>query len=180
MTRPSIAVWDPLVRLFHWSLAVSFVIAWLTADEWESLHIWAGYAAGALIAFRVLWGVVGPRYARFAQFMRPPATTLGYLSATLRGREPRYIGHNPLGALMIIALMFGLAGTAVTGWMYTLDAFWGVEWVEETHELLANVMLALVFLHVAGVVFASLRHGENLVRAMVVGRKRAPAETDIA
>jgi cytochrome b len=180
MRQSSVAVWDPLVRLFHWSLAVSFVIAWLTADEWESLHIWAGYAAGALVAFRVLWGVVGPRYARFAQFMRPPATTLSYLGATLRGREPRYIGHNPLGALMIVALMLGLAATAVTGWMHTLDAFWGVEWVEETHELLANVMLALVSLHVAGVVFASLRHGENLVRAMVVGRKRAPAETDIA
>jgi cytochrome b len=180
MKQPSTAVWDPLVRLFHWSLVVSFGVAWLTADEWESLHYWSGYAAGALIAFRIIWGFVGPRYACFAQFVRSPATVLSYTGATLRGREPRYIGHNPLGALMIIALIVGLAGTAITGWMYTLDSFWGVEWVEEAHEVLANVMLGLVLLHIGGVIFASLRHRENLVRGMIVGRKRAPAEADVA
>ncbi|ESR23968.1 cytochrome b/b6 domain-containing protein [Lutibaculum baratangense] len=180
MREPSIKVWDPLVRLFHWSLAVSFAVAWLTAEDWGDLHEWAGYAAGALIAFRVVWGLVGPTYARFGNFVRSPATVTRYLSDVARGREPRYIGHNPAGGLMIVALIVGLAGTALTGWMSTLDAFWGIEWVEETHEVLANVMLGLVLLHIGGVVLASLRHRENLARAMVIGRKRAPGASDVA
>lgn len=180
MSRPSIKVWDPLVRLFHWSLAISFAVAWLTADEWKDLHEWAGYAAGALIAFRILWGLVGPKYARFSNFVRSPATVLRYLGAMIRGREARYIGHNPVGGVMIVALILGMAGTALTGWMYTLDAFWGVEWVEETHETLATLMLVLVLVHIGGVIFASLRHNENLARAMVVGRKRAPEAADVA
>ena len=168
-------VWDPLVRLLHWSLVVSFAVAWLTAEAWDDLHEWADYAAAALIGFRLIWGLVGPRFARFAQFLRSPASTLGYLSATLRGGEPRYLGHNPAGGAMIVVLLLTLLGTSATGWMYTLDAFWGVAWVEQAHNALANLMLALVALHVAGVVFASLRHRENLVRAMQDGRKRAPA-----
>ncbi|MBN1237973.1 MAG: cytochrome b/b6 domain-containing protein [Gammaproteobacteria bacterium] len=180
MGEPSIKVWDPLVRLFHWSLAVSFAVAWLTAEDWRDLHEWAGYAAAALIAFRIVWGLVGPSYARFGSFLRSPVTVARYLGDMARGRERRYIGHNPVGGVMIIALIVGLAATALTGWMYTLDAFWGVEWVEETHEVLANVMLALVLIHIAGVAFASLRHRENLVRAMLVGRKRAPGRADIA
>lgn len=173
-------VWDPLVRLFHWSLVASFAVAWLTADEWDALHEWAGYAAAALIGFRLLWGLAGPRYARFAQFIRSPRLTVNYIRASIRGQEPRYLGHNPLGAIMIVGLILAMAGTALTGWMYTLDAFWGVEWVEEMHELLANMLLIMVVVHVSGVVLSSLRHRENLVRAMINGRKRAPAASDIA
>ncbi len=180
MTATSVKVWDPLVRLFHWSLAASFLVAWLTADEWGDLHHWAGYAAGALIGFRILWGLVGPRYARFGQFVRSPATVVRFGIAMLRGQEPRYVGHNPVGAVMILALIVLMAATATTGWMFTLDAFWGVEWVEELHGALANLMLFLVVVHVSGVLFASLRHRENLVHAMVVGRKRAPEAADIA
>ena len=180
MAGATVRVWDPLVRIFHWSLAASFAVAWITADEWDSLHEWAGYAAAALIAFRLAWGLAGPKYARFSQFVRAPSEVLGYLKATLRGDEPRYLGHNPAGGLMIAGLLAGLAGTALTGWMTTLDTFWGVEWVEETHETLATLLLVMVGLHVAGAIFASIRHGENLVRAMVTGRKRAPDPMDIA
>ncbi|WP_108659631.1 cytochrome b/b6 domain-containing protein [Acuticoccus kandeliae] len=180
MAGPDIKVWDPLVRLFHWSLVASFAIAWLTADDWRDLHEWAGYAAGALIAFRLLWGFAGPRYARFSQFVRSPGTIARYLGSMLRGGEVRYVGHNPAGGAMIIALILCMGGTALTGWMYTRDAFWGVDWVLATHETLANTMLALVALHVLGVVVASLRHRENLARAMVVGRKRAPGIGDVA
>jgi cytochrome b len=176
----TLKVWDVAVRLFHWSLVVSFAVAWLTAEEWDDLHEWAGYAAAALIGFRLIWGLIGPRYARFSQFLRAPGTVLAYLVGMARGRERRYVGHNPAGAAMIVALLLALAGTATTGWMYTLDAFWGVAWVEQTHKLLADGMLALIGLHVAGVVIASLRHHENLVRAMVTGRKRAAAQGDIA
>jgi len=176
----TVKVWDPFVRLFHWSLVVSFAIAWLTAEQWDDLHEWAGYAAAALIGFRLVWGLVGPRYARFTQFIRTPRKTWDYVRASIRGNEARYLGHNPAGAMMIVGLIVAMAGTALTGWMYTLDAFWGVEWVEETHELLANLMLIMVGVHVAGVILASLRHKENLVRAMINGRKRAPGTSDIA
>ncbi|GAB4223683.1 MAG: cytochrome b/b6 domain-containing protein [Kiloniellaceae bacterium] len=176
----SIRVWDPLVRIFHWSLVASFAVAWISADEWDDLHIWAGYAAAGLIAFRLVWGLVGPRYARFSQFLRAPGTVAAYLKDLAGGRERRYLGHNPAGAAMILALLVGLAALCLTGWMYTLDMFWGEEWVEEAHEALANLLLVLVALHLAGVVLASLKHHENLVRAMITGRKRAPAGDDAA
>ncbi|HVI31034.1 cytochrome b/b6 domain-containing protein [Phenylobacterium sp.] len=179
MDQPSIRVWDPLVRLFHWSLAASFAVAWLTADAWEDLHRWAGYAAAALIVFRLVWGLVGPRYARFRQFVRRPGATAAYLAAMLQGREPRHLGHNPAGAAMIVALLAVLGVTALTGWLYTTDAFWGAEWVEETHEAAASLMLLLVIGHIAGVTLASLRHRENLASAMLTGRKRAPSPADI-
>jgi cytochrome b len=179
MLEPTVKVWDPIVRLFHWCLVVSFAVAWLTADTWDDIHEFAGYAAAALIGFRLVWGLVGPRYARFTQFVRSPRETLRYLGNMIRGRERRHLGHNPAGGMMVVGLIVVLAGTALTGWMYTTDAFWGVEWVEETHEFLANLMLILVTLHVAGVVFASFRHRENLARAMVIGRKRAPQSGDV-
>lgn len=175
----TVKIWDPIVRLFHWSLVVSFAVAWLTADEWDRLHEWAGYAAAALIGFRLMWGLVGPRYARFSQFVRSPSEVAAYVRATIKGKEPRYLGHNPAGGLMIMGLIVAMAGTAATGWMLTLDAFWGAEWVEEAHEVLANLMLFMVAGHLAGVVFASLRHKENLVRAMISGRKRAAEPSDV-
>jgi cytochrome b len=175
MTR----IWDVPVRIFHWSLVASFAIAWVTADEWNDLHEWAGYAAGALIAFRLAWGVVGSHYARFSQFVRTPRHIAAYLRDIVNGREARYLGHNPAGGLMILALVVAMAALCLTGWLYTTDAFWGEEWVEETHEALANILLALVGIHVLGVVVASYRHDENLARAMVTGSKRAPRGGDI-
>lgn len=143
------------------------------------MHEWAGYAAGGLVAFRLVWGLVGTRYARFAQFVRSPAAVIAYLGEMLRGRERRYIGHNPAGGAMVIALMAATAGVAATGWMQTTDAYWGVGWVEEVHELLANLLLIMVVVHVGGVFLASLRHRENLVRTMVHGRKPAPTGNDV-
>lgn len=112
-----VRVWDPLVRLFHWSLVAAFAAAWLTADEVQQVHEVAGYAIMGLIAFRFAWGLVGSRYARFRQFLRGPGTTLGYLGDMVRGRERRYLGHNPAGAAMIVALLLTLSGTAFTGWL---------------------------------------------------------------
>lgn len=175
----AVKVWDPLVRLFHWSLVASFAVAWLSADEWQDLHLWAGYAAGALIAFRLVWGLIGPRTARFATFVRRPREVLDYFGAMVRGGEARHLGHNPAGGAMIIALLGGMAGLSLSGWLYTTDMFWGAEWLEETHEVLANLLLALVGLHLVGVVVASLRHRESLIRAMITGRKRAAAMGDV-
>lgn len=180
MADRTVKVWDPLVRVFHWSLVASFAFAWATAEDWEGLHEWAGYAAAALIGFRILWGVIGPKYARFSQFVRSPGVVIDYLRSAINGSERRYLGHNPAGGMMIVALILATAATALTGWMTTLPAYHGAEWVEEGHELMANLMLVLVLLHVTGVILAGFRHRENLVRAMIVGRKRAPEAADIA
>ncbi|QIG50297.1 cytochrome B [Nordella sp. HKS 07] len=180
MTNATVKVWDPLLRLFHWSLVTSFAVAWLTGDDVKDLHEWAGYAAAALVAFRVFYGLVGPRYARFGQFLRGPLATAAYARDAISGRERRYLGHNPMGAVMVIALLAMMAALALTGWLMTTDTYWGVEWLKELHETLANVLLGLVGLHVAGVVLASFRHRENLVRAMITGYKRSPLPDDIA
>ncbi|RBP14394.1 cytochrome b [Roseiarcus fermentans] len=174
-----IPVWDPFVRAFHWALAASFAVAWASSEHAETVHDAAGYVAGALVAVRVVWGFVGPRYARFAQFVRSPETVIDYVQAIGNGSERRYIGHNPAGGAMIVVLLAAVAATAFTGWMMTTDAFWGSEALQHVHSVLAHAALALVALHLAGVALASLRHRENLVRAMVVGAKRPAAPGDV-
>ncbi len=166
------------MRLFHWGLVLSFGVAWLSSRSWEQLHDWAGYAAAALILSRAAWGVFGTRYSRFSQFVRSPRTVLNYLAAIVRGDEARHIGHNPAGGAMVVALMVAMASTAVTGWMLTTDAFWGVTWMQKLHNLLAHGILLLVSVHIAGVLLASFRHRENLIAAMISGRKRA-SETEV-
>ena len=168
-----VRVWDPLVRLFHWSLVLSFGIAWLTSHRSDSIHHWAGYCALSLVSVRLVWGVIGPRHARFSLFLRRPRTIISYIFAIRRGKETRYIGHNPAGGAMVVTLIAGIVATALTGWMETTDTYFGVRWVEELHSFLAHGLLILVGLHIAGVALASYRHRENLVAAMVTGRKRA-------
>jgi cytochrome b len=153
--------------------APGFVVAWLSADDPRWLHLWSGYSALALVILRIVWGFLGPREARFVSFVRGPAATLAYLGASMRGREERYLGHNPAGGAMVVALLLGLLALCITGWMYTTDRFWGVDWVEDTHEALSNVLVALVLLHIGGVLLSSYRHRENLAGAMVTGNKRA-------
>ena len=170
--RSWVRVWDPLVRLFHWSLVVSFAVAWLSSHASDNLHMLAGYAAGGLILLRVVWGVIGTPYARFSSFVRSPATVIDYLGAILRGNEARYVGHNPAGGAMILALLAGMLVTATTGWLLTTDAFWGDERMQHLHHWSADAVLLLVGVHLAGVALASFRHRENLIAAMIVGRKR--------
>lgn len=170
---PTVRVWDPFVRIFHWSLVTLFVVAFVTGDEIERLHIAAGYAIAALIALRIVWGFIGPRHARFSDFVRSPTETLGYVRKALRRQAPRHIGHNPAGGVMVLALLAMLTAISATGFMMTTDAFWGAEWVEDLHEGLVYATLGLIALHVAGVIVSGWEHGENLVRAMITGRKRA-------
>ena len=173
--RPDmVRVWDPFVRIFHWSLVALFATAYATGDEIERVHIAAGYAIAALLALRILWGFAGPAHARFSSFVRSPREVIVYLRDVARVRAPRYLGHNPAGGLMIIALMATLVGTCVTGVMMTTDAFWGAKWVEEVHQALANLTLGLIALHVIGVLVASFEHRENLEKAMITGVKRRP------
>jgi cytochrome b len=194
-----VPVWDPLVRLFHWTLFVSFCVAWFTegelfedlqdrlSGEWLQLvHIWAGYTIAGLLVFRVLWGFVGPRYARFSDFVYSPGVVLAYVRDVLRLRARRTVGHNPAGGAMIVALLLGLTATIVTGLaLYGADKGLGplagmlaessdaaIDTLKEAHEVATNFTLLLVAGHLLGVVWETLLHRENLVRAMITGRKR--------
>jgi cytochrome b len=167
-----VRVWDIGVRLFHWGLVAGVLAAYLSEDS-RSLHRIFGYAVMGLIAFRLIWGLVGTQHARFASFLPGPVRLLAYLRDMARGREARHLGHNPAGATMIVALLAVLGGISATGYMMGMDAYFGVEWVEDAHEALVNGLIVLVMLHVAGVAVASRRHGENLVKAMVTGLKAA-------
>jgi cytochrome b len=184
-TRPDdqVYVWDPFVRLFHWTLVLTFAVAYLTEDDLLTVHVWAGYAVGALLIARILWGFVGTAHARFSDFVVGPGTTLGYLRDLLRFRAERHLGHSPGGAAMILLLIGFLAATVVTGLVvYGGDQQAGPlagmfsketgESMEEVHELIANITLALVILHVSAVLFASYAFRENLVRSMFSGYKR--------
>lgn len=168
----TVKVWDPFVRLFHWSLVTLFLAAYLTGEDAGRVHITAGYTIAGLIALRIAWGFVGPRHARFSNFVRSPRAVLAYLRDVALRRAPRYLGHNPAGGAMIAGLLVMLLGTGATGYMMTTDAFWGAKWVEEIHEAFANLTVGLVVFHVLGVLFSSLMHGENLVKSMITGRKR--------
>ena len=201
-TSPTVPVWDFAVRLFHWSLVVAFTIAYLTEDEFEDLHVWSGYIVLGLVLFRIVWGLVGTRYARFTQFIYSPARVIEYIVSLVKGNPKHYTGHNPAGGYMVIALLLTLLGTTLSGLVvYGLEgkgplanttlviipaahangddqlADDGKEspeeerW-EEIHEVLANITLFLVILHILGVIASSIAHRENLVRAMITGRKK--------
>jgi cytochrome b len=203
-----ILVWDPLVRFGHWTLVAAFAVAYLSAEEEaggpDPLHVWGGYVVGAIVVLRVLWGFVGPRHARFGDFVRGPIETVVYLRDLLLGRARRYVGHSPAGGAMVIALLVCLAATVATGMMAYGEQGKGLlaaggamvegsarpdrdqaehgtrrgerqsaeSTVGELHNLLANIILALVVAHIFGVAAASFVHRENLVLAMITGRKR--------
>lgn len=170
-----VLVWDLPTRLFHWLLAASFLGAYLVSESerWRGVHALLGYTAAALIAFRLLWGVAGTRYARFSGFALSLRALSGYLKSLVTGAPRHYVGHNPAGSWAVVALLALVAATAVSGWA-VLNAV-GPGWLEDLHEACANATLALVALHVAAVVVSSFLHRENLVRAMVTGSKRAAA-----
>jgi cytochrome b len=204
-----IRVWDPIVRIGHWVLVVGFFTAYFTGDEFFQQHLWAGYAVAATVAIRIVWGVIGPKHARFSSFVRSPAVVFAYVSDLVKGRGKRHVGHNPAGGAMIVALLISLAGTAGTGMaLYAVEDnkgplagimtagpqlaepantgargdeddedeagehAGGEDIWEGLHSVFVYFTLGLVALHVGGVVFSSLAHKENLVRAMVTGRKR--------
>ncbi len=173
MSPATVRVWDPFVRIFHWSLVALFAIAFLTGDEAERLHVAAGYAIAGLLALRVVWGFIGPPHARFADFARSPRAAIAHLRDALWFRARRHLGHNPAGGLMIIAMLVMLTGTCATGYLLTTDAYWGMHAIEEMHGAFASATVALIALHVVGVLVTSLLQRENLIKAMITGRKRA-------
>ena len=202
-SRPaSTLVWDPVVRFGHWALVAAFAVAYLSAEEEaggpDPLHVWGGYVVGVLVVLRVVWGFVGPRHARFSDFVRSPIVALVYFKDLLYGRARRYIGHSPAGGAMVIALLVCLAATVATGLIAYGEEGKGPlavvmvtdaneagsralaerrggeteSTIGELHGLMANITVALVVAHIFGVVVASVVHKENLVLAMITGRKR--------
>ena len=175
-----ILVWDAPVRVFHWLLVLSFFGAYITAESerWRLLHVTLGYTLGGLVAFRILWGLVGTRYARFSSFVKGPSAVLAYLRSLKSPKPEHSVGHNPAGAVAIVLLLLSSVALVATGWSVYNDV--GGEWLSEVHEVVGNLMLLLVGVHVAGVVVASWRHRENLVRAMVTGKKDGQPQQGIA
>jgi len=180
----SVKVWDPLVRVFHWSLMLFFLLAFITEDDWMKLHVWAGYAVAMLIAFRLVWGVVGTRTARFRSFVKSPRLVMRHLREMLLLRPSHYLGHNPAAAAMVVTLLLSISLVAFTGMVLiategqgplagTFFAGASSKVTEDVHEFFANLTLVFVFWHLTGVGISSLLEGENLARSMVTGRKKA-------
>ncbi len=207
-----VPVWDIFIRVFHWSVAIAFFVAYFAEDEALNLHVWAGYTIGVFLILRVFWGLVGPKHARFSDFIYRPFKVWGYLVDLIAFRGNRYLGHSPAGGAMVVALLVALAATVWSGLeLYAVEENAGPlaslsrkaavaerpgtglllrvsedeyeeeygeaddemeEMWEELHELLANLTLALVILHIGGVLLASVVHRENLPRAMLTGYKR--------
>jgi cytochrome b len=172
-----IRVWDAPVRVFHWLMVLCFAGAYLTSESerWQLVHITLGYSMAGLIAFRLVWGILGTRYARFTQFVRGPQAVVQYMRSLHSSAPQHHIGHNPAGALAIVLILLAGAALTLSGWANYNEL--GGNWVEEVHEVLGNGMLLLIGVHIAGVVVSSRLHRENLVRAMFTGSKAgAPSE----
>ena len=186
-----VKVWDPFVRIGHWLLLIAIATALITRGEPESIHQAAGYFVAGYVVFRLFWGIAGPEHARFENFLASPFAAFKYVADLVTGKGTRHIGHSPPGGLMVIALLMVMSLTAGTGMAMenrtpvpaALQSVLQIEdrgrgdeddspW-EDVHEVSANLLLGLVFLHIGGVALASIGHRENLVRAMVDGKKRA-------
>ncbi len=186
--QTQIKVWDLFVRLSHWIVALSFAIAYIVEDHWLDLHVLAGYTIAGLVVLRIIWGFIGTRYARFSDFVKSRQLIIQYIFEIIRNRPTHYIGHNPAGGAMVVALLVALLLTAISGMtLYGASEYLGpfsqllfnfpdswVDPLEELHEFFANATLLLVLLHLAGVAVASLQHRENLPRSMITGIKQLP------
>jgi len=171
----TLAVWDLAVRFTHWSVA-AIVLFDIFDDSGDRLHRVLGYVAAGLVLFRILWGFVGTEHARFGAWLPRPAGVLLYARALLRGRAPRHLSHTPLGAVMMLAMWALILGLAVTGWMSRLDPFWGEDWPIDIHRWMSNTLLGLVVVHVIAAIAMSLKLRENLIAAMLTGRKRRASD----
>jgi cytochrome b len=173
----SVLVWDAVVRICHLALIAGVLGAWLTRHWPGTWHELLGYGVALTVLLRCIWGVIGTQSARFRSFVLGPRAALRYLRQLLAHKPRRYLGHNPLGALMIVAMLLNLTLISVTGWMFTTDRFFGYAWVIDTHLYASYALFAMVALHLLGVAHASISHGENLVASMIHGRKRACCES---
>ncbi len=175
----SIVVWDPLVRLIHWGLALTILLNGAILDEESTLHEWIGYVAVGLVGVRLIWGLFGSRHARLSAFPPAPVAALRHLVALSKGDKTVHLSHNPLGALMVYNIWGTVLVLGVTGYLMGTVQFFGVDWVEEVHELAFNWLLVSIVLHVVGVMFDTWRSRVPLARSMIDGRKRVPQDRSV-
>jgi cytochrome b len=168
----AVPVWDLPLRLIHWTLAASVLTAWFTANLFDTVHEIAGYVVIVLLVLRLAWSIAGNRHARLHNSIRPLRITLNYLRQMMCGEPGRYLGLNPAGAAMALALLLSLAVSSISGWMQVTRRYFGNEWVELVHTWSSNLVLGLAVVHVLGVLLACVLQKENLVRAMITGKKR--------
>lgn len=169
--RPGALVWDLPTRVFHWALAGSFLGAYLLSeqDDLRNVHAMFGYTVLGLLAFRLLWGFIGSRHSRFSDFAYGPGAAARYLRELATGRATDHPGHNPAGSWAIYGLLILAGATGITGWLNYNGV--GGESFEEIHEVLANAWLALVGVHLVGVIVGSIAHRRNLAVTMITGRR---------
>ncbi len=171
--NPTVRVWDPIVRLFHWSLAFAFFANYFVTEEGESWHRWIGYFAVAWICARIVWGFVGHGAARWSDFWPTPTRVKAHVQALLAGRDVHRLGHSPLGALVMILMMAAMLGLGATGFMLEeIDRFWGEEWLESLHGFIADGLACLVALHLLAAAVESIRLRDNLPLSMITGRRK--------
>jgi cytochrome b len=170
----AIKVWDPAVRLFHWLLVTGIALNALLLDAESGPHRWIGYGVAALVALRIIWGVAGSRYARFASFPPSVSGAAGQISDIATGRKTAHLGHTPLGALMIYNLIVTIIVISASGYLMTTDRFWGVAWPEDVHKAAVTWLEFSIVMHIAAVVYESLRTRINLPLAMITGKKAVP------
>lgn len=168
----TVVIWDGFVRMFHWSVASLFLLDFWVLEDGDPPHEWAGYVLGALVLLRIIWGFVGPKNARFSSFLPTPKSIAAHLHELKTGQFDRRAGHNPIGGAMVLLLLGLLVIVTISGWMLTLDQFWGEDWVEELHEISANITMIAVVFHVSGVVLMQVWTKIPLIQTMVTGRRR--------
>ncbi len=174
-----IRVWDVWVRVLHLAFIAGVTAAWFTRHSAGRWHEWIGYGVLLALGMRLIWGIAGPAKARFASFVRRPRTTVQYARQLLRGQAQRYVGHNPLGAWMILWLLSLLGLITMSGWLSTTDRYWGVAWVADLHLWSTWALLASIPIHITGAVHASRQHRENLLTSMLHGHKRVASGDDV-
>lgn len=177
--RETIMVWDMPVRVFHWLLVICFAGAWLSSESerWAMIHYAFGYTACLLVLIRLVWGLIGTRYARFSQFLKSPKAVLEHFMAMLRGHPHHDVGHNPAGGLVMFALMLLILLIGLSGYLSVKEFLGNV--VSEVHEAVSSLVLGLVIVHIIAAVGMSLIERQNLVRSMVTGKKQGMPEQGI-
>jgi len=175
MESSRVYVWDPLVRIVHWSLATLILVDLFNEAGANPWHRWLGYAAGALVVTRLAWGMAGSPHARLSAIAKSAGEVSKYVTRWRSGSHAPYPGHNPLGAWMSLALWFLTLSVVATGWLLQLERFWGDDLVEDVHTVTAYTLAAFIVLHVSGVLLTSLASRTNLIKAMITGKKAFPS-----